>query len=104
MEQGESPVDLAPVDPEGEGDWSDDGLLWSSATIIIASFILLLANAVSLSDWIEDMPPSQAQAQAAEIAADWRDATDQLGLAAPRDWLHGWWKRAEAARFGSSGN
>jgi len=96
LDHGESPVDL-----EDDAEWEGEGgLLWSTATIGIAALILLVTNAVSLDDWIGDMHPSPAQEQAAEISADWRDATDQLGVAAPRAWLHGWWKRAEAARFG----
>jgi hypothetical protein len=94
MEHGQSPVDLDDETDESEGD-----LLWSTATIVIAALILLLTNAVSLSDWVEDMPPSQIQSQAAEVAAKWRDTTDQLGLAAPRARLHDLWKRAETARF-----
>ena len=94
MEHGLSPVDL-----DDEGDDPESDLLWSTATLVIAALILLLTNAVSLSDWIEDMPPSQMQSQAAEVAADWRDMTGQLGLAAPRARLHDLWKRAEAARF-----
>jgi len=95
LEHGESPVDIDEDDYEAEG-----GLLWSTAAIGIAALILLVTNAVSLGDWIEDMHPSAAQEQAAEISADWRDATDQIGVGAPRALLHGWWKRAEAARFG----
>ena len=99
MDYGESPVDLPADDQEEEGYGSGGGLLWSTATIVIASLILLLTNAVTLSDWVEDMPPSQPQTEAAGLAADWRDTTDQLSLAAPRAQLHGLWKRAEAARF-----
>jgi len=104
MDYGESPVDLPADEADDEGYYGEGydregGLLWSTATIVIASLILLLTNAVSLSDWAEDMPPSDAQSQAAEVAANWRDTTDQIGLAAPRNALHDVWKRAEAARF-----
>jgi hypothetical protein len=31
----------------------------------------------------------------------WKDATDSLGLGTARAWMHGLWKTAQAARFGS---
>ena len=93
MDQLDSPVDL-PVEPIARV-----ALGWASVVIAIAALLLLAANAVSLQDWIDDMPPTPIQQQAAEMAAQWRDTTDRIGLGAPRAWLHERWKRAEAARF-----
>jgi hypothetical protein len=92
-----SPLDLH--EPELEG----SGLGWTFATIVIATLILLFANAVSLRDWIDDLPPSPAQAQAAEFADQWVGITEAMGIAAPRDFLHAQWKRAEEVRFHAKG-
>lgn len=89
-----SPVDLPGPALLGEG-----GLRWTSGAIVVATVVLLLTNAVSLRDWIDEQRPSPLQAQAA-AAADWWVATsDALLLGRPRAALHAQWKRAEAARF-----
>ena len=92
-DQMDSPVDL-PVEPLAR-----EGLPSTTITIATAALLLLATNAVSLQDWIDDMPPSPAQQQAADLAAQWRAVTDQVGLGLPRAWLHDLWKRAEQARF-----
>lgn len=88
-----SPIDL-PVPPVEE-----PGLGWSFGVIFIAAVFLLFANAVSLSDWIDDQPPGPLQARAAELADGWLSFTQAIGIGLPRDALHAQWKRAEAARF-----
>lgn len=95
LEEMQSPVDLP--GPERIG---GRPLGWTTTVIAIASLLLLATNAVALDDWIDDMAPSPAQAQAAAISGQWRALTDGVGLGAPRAWLHQYWKRAEAARFG----
>lgn len=90
-----SPIDLA--DPPLER----PGLGWTSATLALATFLLLVANAVSLRDWIDDLPPSPAQAQASTIVGRWLEASEAIGIGRPRAWLHELWKQAEAARFPS---
>ena len=94
MDELDSPVDL-PADPVEER-----GLGWTTASILVASGVLLLANAVSLSDWIEDKPPGAVQAQAAAAAGSWTAITREIGIGVPRLWLHAGWKQAEEARFG----
>ena len=91
--EASSPIDLpaAPVEEAGLG--------WAGAVIALATLLLLVANAVSLRDWLEDLPPSSAQAQAAELAEEWVATTDAIGIGRPRALLHDWWKKAEAARF-----
>ena len=88
-----SPIDLpaAPLDRPG--------LAWTSATIAIATALLLIANAVSLRDWIDDLPPGPMQAQASSLAGQWVELTETAGVGHPRGWLHALWKEAEAARF-----
>jgi hypothetical protein len=88
-----SPLDLP--EPELE----EKGLGWTFAIILIAALFLLLANAVSLRDWIDDQPPGPLQAQAAELADQWVGITEAIGIAVPRDAMHAQWKRAEEARF-----
>lgn len=86
-----SPIDL----PEPELEQSGRG--WTVAVIVIAALFLLVTNAVSLRDWIDDQPPGPFQSQAAALADQWVDATAAIGI--PRDFLHAQWKRAEQARF-----
>lgn len=90
-----SPIDLPDPQPEL------CGLGWASVVIVIAAVVLLLANAVSLSGWIDEQPPGPLQARAAEIADEWTALTASIGLGTPRAALHAQWKRAEAARFAS---
>ena len=88
-----SPIDLAlPPLPR-------PGLVWTTFVIATATVLLLLANAVSLHDWLEDLPPGPIQARAAELAGQWVDLGEAIGVGRPRTWLHGLWKAAEAARF-----
>ena len=88
-----SPIDL----PEPE--MGENGLGWTFAVIVVATLFLLATNAVSLRDWIDDLSPGPVQAQAAAVADQWLELTQAVGLAAPRDYMHAQWKRAEAARF-----
>jgi hypothetical protein len=88
-----SPIDL----PEPERD--ESGLGWAFGVILIASLFLLFANAASLRDWIDDQPPSPAQARAAELADQWVGITEAFGIGLPRKTMHAQWKRAEQARF-----
>ncbi len=93
-----SPLDLPEPDPETEG-----VLGWATGVILVAGLVLLLTNAVSLRDWIDEQTPSPVQAQAAGLADQWVELSRQIGLGVPRDALHTQWKRAEAARFTSKG-
>ena len=88
-----SPIDLP--EPELE----EGGLAWTFGVIIIIALFLLMTNAVSLRDWIDDQPPGPVQAQAAELADQWLETTREFGVAVPRDLMHAQWKRAEEARF-----
>lgn len=97
-QQTPSPLDLP--EPELE---EESALGWASGVILFAALLLLLANAVSLRDWIDDLPPGPTQARAAAIADDWLAISRQIGFGAPRDALHTQWKRAEAARFAGQG-
>ena len=88
-----SPIDL--LEPPLE----EAGLGWSCGVILIASLFLLCANGVSLRDWIDDQPPGPIQARAAELADQWVDFTEAMGIGLPRKALHAQWKHAEQARF-----
>ena len=91
-----SPIDLP--EPELE----ESGLGWAFGVILIASLFLFCANASSLSAWIDDQPPSEAQQQAAEYADQWVETTEGFGIGVPHKALHDQWKRAEEARFPGS--
>jgi hypothetical protein len=93
-----SPLDLP--EPELE---AESALGWATGVIVFASLLLLLANAVSLRDWIDDQPPGPLQAQAAAVADQWVEISRQIGFGRPRDALHTQWKRAEGARFAGDG-
>jgi hypothetical protein len=96
--QTPSPLDLPEPDLE-----ETSALGWATGIILFASLLLLLVNAVSVRDWIDEQPASPAQARAAEIADDWVAITRQIGFGVPRDTLHAQWKRAEGARFDQDG-
>jgi hypothetical protein len=88
-----SPIDLPepPLEVEGLG--------WAFRVVAVATLLLLFTNAVSLRDWIDDLPPGPLQARASDLAGSWLDLTRTLGVGVPRDALHDAWKRAEIARF-----
>ena len=90
-----SPVDL-PAAPIGEGGSLD----WTIVVIGVAALVLLVANAGTLSAWIDEKPVSDAQQRASDVAAGWKAAMDRAGITAPRDWLHARWKDLQAKRFG----
>ena len=90
----------SPIDLPGPARVGAGGLAWASIGIALATLILFLTNAVSLKGWIDEQPPSPAQAWAAAQADTWVAFTDRIGLGSPRAALHAQWKRAEGARFG----
>ena len=91
----ESPVDLG-------GGPAEDGhaLRWVTIVIATASLFLLVANAVSIRQWIDEQTPGPLQARAQAIAMAWEAFTDRIGVGKPRAALHEEWKAAQAARFG----
>ena len=89
-----SPIDLPGPVRVGPGD-----LRWATATIGFAALFLLLTNAVSLHDWVNEQRPGPVQAAAASAADAWVAFTDRIGLGAPRAAMHARWQAAEAARF-----
>ena len=97
-QQTPSPLDLPEPDEEQES-----ALGWATGVIAIVALLLLLTNAVSLRDWIDDQPQGPVQAQVAELADQWVGISRQIGFGVPRDALHAQWKRAEGARFVKDG-
>ncbi len=89
-----SPVDI------GGGPDRGGALGWASVTIAVATIALLCTNAGALSGWIDEQDPTPLQLRASEIANGWTDTMDRIGIGTPRHMLHGWWKKAQAARFG----
>ncbi|MDB5685656.1 MAG: hypothetical protein JWR77_245 [Rhizorhabdus sp.] len=89
-----SPVDI------GGGPDRGHALGWAGVTIGVATIALLLANPTALSGWIDEQDPTPLQLRASEVANDWTNAMDRLGVSAPRQALHRYWKKAQAARFG----
>lgn len=90
-----SPVDLPgePLD-EGGGAWR-----WTTLAIMVATAVLMAANATTLNGWAVELPPGPVASRLA-AATGWWDAITQRNLGAPRAWLHAQWERAQAARFG----
>lgn len=92
----------SPVDIDADDAWTRDepGLGLATGAIIVATLFLLLTNAVSIRDWVDEQTPSDTQAAMAERADEWLATTEAIGLAGPRRWLHGQWKAAESLTFG----
>jgi hypothetical protein len=90
-----SPVDLPEKPIRGK-----HPLLWTSTTIAIAAILLLCANAGTLAAWVDEKPVTEQQQQVSALAGQWKATMDELGVTAPRLWLHGVWKQMQAARFG----
>lgn len=88
-----SPVDL----PGGEG--GGDALGWAGAAILIASLFLLLTNAQALNGWAAEQTPSETMVRVTGATEGWLAATVRMGVAQPREAMHGVWKRAQRARF-----
>ena len=93
-----SPLDLPEPDER-----EDSALGWMTVVIGVISVLLLLTNAVSLRDWVDEQTPGPIQAQGAQVADEWLAISRAIGFAAPRDALHTQWKRAEGARFVKAG-
>lgn len=89
----------SPVDLPGEPIERGRPLVWTTITIFVAALVLLVANAGTLSAWVDEKPVSEVQQQASAAAAAWKAAMDDIGVTAPRDALHQRWKQLQAARF-----
>ncbi len=91
----QSPVDLPGAPIEGHRP-----LAWTAATIAVAAFLLLCANAGTLAAWVDEKPVTETQQQASALAGEWKATMDRYGITAPREALHGWWKQLQSLRFG----
>jgi hypothetical protein len=89
----------SPVDMPGGSGGTRAGLGWTTLTIAIASLFLLLTNAQALDGWAAEQEPSETMVRVTDATAGWLATTDRMGASAPRAWLHGLWKRAQAVRF-----
>lgn len=90
----------SPVDLPGKPLVGRHPLNWTALTIVVAALFLLCANAGTLAAWVDEKPPGAIQLQASELAGRWKDRMDAIGITTPRARMHGWWKQAQAARFG----
>ena len=90
----------SPVDLPGEPIEGAHPLVWTTLTIAVAALVLLVANAGTLSAWVDEKPVSEVQQRASAVAGAWKAAMDDIGITAPRAALHRGWKRLQAARFG----
>lgn len=91
---------VSPVDLPGKPITGRHPLAWTAMTIATASILLLCANAGTLAAWVDEKPVTERQQRAAELAGQWKATMDAYGITAPRETLHGVWKRMQAARFG----
>lgn len=90
----------SPVDLPGKPLVGRHPLNWTSLTIVVAALFLFCTNAGTLAAWVDEKPPSALQLQASELAGRWKASMDAIGITAPRETMHRWWKQAQAARFG----
>ncbi len=92
---------MSPVDLPGSQTIGGRPLLWTSVTVTVAALFLLLTNATAINGWAVELAPTATSARVVAVTEGWERTTDQLGLGAPRAVVHGWWKQAQALRFGS---
>lgn len=92
----ESPVDLPRDRPGGRP------LGWATLTIFTASLFLLVTNALTLKDWIDEQTASPLQTKLAAWAGEWEEATGSLGFGTPRAELRRLWKKGQGARFAAA--
>jgi hypothetical protein len=88
------PVDLPDAPPPAPHD-----LRWTASIIGLVAAGLLATNAISLSEWAGELPPSERVVRFVAVVDGWRAFTDRTGLAAPRAAMHSVWKKLENARF-----
>jgi hypothetical protein len=89
---------MSPVDLPGE-EAERPALGWATGVIGGATLFLALTNAASIDGWARELPPGPYAGRATAATGHWLEITDAIGIGAPRATVHGWWKRAEAARF-----
>ncbi|TVV73394.1 hypothetical protein FOY91_12305 [Sphingomonas solaris] len=92
---------LSPVDLPGSTTIGGRPLLWTTTAIYLAAAFLLMTNATAIHGWAVELPPNALSARVVTITERWEATTDRLGLGTPRAVVHGWWKQAQAARFGA---
>lgn len=92
---------MSPVDLPGSTIIGGRPLLWATTAIYLAAAFLALTNATAIHGWAAELPPGAWTARLVTVAERWEATTDRLGLGAPRAAVHGWWKQAQAARFGN---
>lgn len=88
------PVDLPDAPPP-----EPHALRWTVSIIAMVALGLLATNAVSLAEWVTELPPSENVVRLMSVTDAWRAWTDRTGLSAPRAAAHKVWKQAEDARF-----
>lgn len=88
------PVDLPGAPPPAPHD-----LRWTAGVIAMVALGLLATNAISLSGWVAELPPSENVVRLTDVADGWRAMMDRAGLGAPRAAAHRLWQQLESARF-----
>ncbi|WP_157217007.1 hypothetical protein [Flavisphingomonas formosensis] len=99
-EKGEIAEVGSPVVIEGDPVAHRHPLRWASVTIGTAALLLALTNAQAIAGWFDELTPSATTERLREPVEGWSALTAAVGLDAPRTWLRGRWKAAQAARFG----
>lgn len=89
---------LSPVDLPGSRTIGGRPLAWTAAAIYVAAAILAITNASAIHGWAVELPPGDWTAKLVQATKRWETATAPLGR--PHATMHGWWKAAQAARFG----
>ena len=90
-----SPVLIAPDPIDTAAAWP-----WTSATIAIATILLLVLNADSIRGWFDELTPNALTERWRAPVTGWAGAAVHAGLDAPRATLHSSWQQVRKARFG----
>jgi len=74
-------------------------LAWTCGVIAVIALLLALFSAASMKSWAETLAPTPTNLTIRQAAEGWYDATERLGLAAPRAGLHALWQSWREAKF-----
>ena len=90
-------------DPGAEDEAHDElaagrTIRWAGRTILVATLVLAVLNAVSIRSWASTLTPSWGAETIQMLADVWAERTAQAGLDAPRRAIHDRYEALKAKR------